>query len=1230
MFVTQLNAKELILKKINADANWVDIYCISLMLGDKIDTIGNFMLDPVVSEIINSFENSVFDATFVSKESLIKTRIRELESEIQDLLKSNQSEKAVKLIETKRKLETLLECVWSVEEIQLLGKMLKINQGIPTNLEDFYVYVKSIENYIKKRLNVDFDIHRFILDEDYKQQFIIAYERNKRNFNILEVISEVPHFAEMFKTISTNRRILDKLSIRNALTNKLLDTIYHRVHKTDYKTGEEYIASDPNSILNVKERTLLFRDVTDFLINQWILQSNINVTVPAGVLDYVAEDKLYIQDVEHIDQLRNYIEQFVIPVLKEQLPENKFIASLTLGIKQGKSFFKLPFNMLQIDNTQKTRSEYESVLLDFNKLREVQIQGIDMNLIDIFYLYNLIVNKDKFGPNSLTRIFEDILSLDEDHTLLIWNFNDWIDQQDVDTLFFDFFKTYKDWRDFSKVQALTFNDVNNSSNDKLTITPKFDSDKTVTIKASIANKFIGFGPENSSTYYYAQQAGSAANTGNYTEQDVIFVSVPGKRGDEQTSKQYQDQTIREAIKAIKAGATLITDSAEYLATSDYNEGERRLAQNLQHLGYQYETIVVDGDQIGKWTNPKITSITTSKPKVEIYQGYWTRADVASQTDKVFLFGDNTEDRIMGHIPISTQAVIRGLPNAIGIDTKKNRGTSEPKLFHPSSEYNVKPGSIVVYNNSRYLVRRINDSGRVQLYKEDGSKYPGTPLVGSIQQVLGYFPTVSYNNHEYIVTDNGNIYSTAKEGGLSYVNASPERTRILEEAKKYMTTNSSYFTDADFDIFKAQVDEAIQRAVNSGKTIVIPADGIGTGKAELAKRAPKLFAYLQQKLDELQNLDSAKYTDTHWDEQFDNVDVAEETVVEEAVTIGFNSVNENDIYDLDPNDHMMDEMEFETISEGIGEMESAAYVVMKAILEANPLSIADKSKLDRALSWLILNYPQFVSDSMRSAIQNRTPNYFVQIDDDTKQQISGQYSKEFVRTNSEYSPEYRKDPYVTTTRTYGEVEDATIISDESMHTSYNPTPIYQTTPSIQSKLIELVRQANENGIKGIHVVTSADLIHESPEIQNAKGFVRDGEIYINVNRAGDDTVIHEFGHIYLAYAKVTNPDAYYALLEKVRKTELWAKMKTWYVYRNKVGSDFDEEVLATIIGNYYNKQSINQEKEIALEAINLLPDDFKQLFESDILPNLDDTFIDNYRLSQRIATKKNQLLIKEDC
>jgi hypothetical protein len=100
-----------------------------------------------------------------------------------------------------------------------------------------------------------------------------------------------------------------------------------------------------------------------------------------------------------------------------------------------------------------------------------------------------------------------------------------------------------------------------------------------------------------------------------------------------------------------------------------------------------------------------------------------------------------------------------------------------------------------------------------------------------------------------------------------------------------------------------------------------------------------------------------------------------------------------------------------------------------------------------------------------------------------------------------------------------------------------TTIYQTTPSKQSKLIELVRQANEKGVKVIHVVSQSELIHEDIHTRSAKGFVRNGEIYINVDRAGDDTVIHEFGHLYLADAKVNNREKYYELLEKVRQTKL---------------------------------------------------------------------------------------------
>lgn len=186
---------------------------------------------------------------------------------------------------------------------------------------------------------------------------------------------------------------------------------------------------------------------------------------------------------------------------------------------------------------------------------------------------------------------------------------------------------------------------------------------------------------------------------------------------------------------------ILTPEIRELATKFPNETEQSIL-NLVGLWQERNNKSPEDIPLGSVLNDFIKELRDSKAvsaRIETYAGNWTREDVAKQSDKVFLFGDNTDDRVnTHHVPTMTQAVIRGLDNAIGIDTKKNRGTSE----------------------------------------------------------------------------------------------------------------DSYFTDADFDTFKAQVDEAIQKAIDSGKTIVIPEGGIGTGKAQLERRAPKLFTYLQDKLSSL--------------------------------------------------------------------------------------------------------------------------------------------------------------------------------------------------------------------------------------------------------------------------------------------------------------------------------------------------------------------------------------------
>lgn len=754
-----MNAKELILKKINADTNWVDIYTISLMLGESLYEVGNLMIDDDITELVNDFTTSMFS----DEQNYDKVRY------VADKAYTSEGKKKEKYLQ-------LLDKVISADEVRILGKILKINQGLPTNTSDLYSYVKSIEKYIESRFNRQileeqeeylriekelektwltpekkeilkeerrlqkiypeleegsplynfynkynliyedingnirhgdleaklgkpkeaikarqdyfksrremaniwqyFDLVRFITDPIYKQESIEKYEQNKVNFNILEVISTVPHFREMFNVLAINKSVLNSLSSRNRLEDIILNQL---------SWNFAGIRMDVSKPLNKLEIRAIKDQIDKYLIRSWIISKGIEINVPASPKN-PAPYILRLDNENNINKFRSYVENYAIPLLKDKLKNNKFVQLLTFGLRQGVPFYKLPLNMVQVDNTQKTRALYEEALYAFNNLNKVKITGIDMNLVDMFYLYNLVVNQDKFGPNSMTRIFEDLVSSGNED-LLIYDFNNWIDSQNIEDL---------------------------------------------------VNRF-------------------------------------------------------------------------------------RTEENSIRFNLVESTPIVD-------------------------------------------------------------------------DTNSDIGFKE------------------------------------------------TPL---------------------------------------------------EE-----------------DIEEAQYEE----------------------------------------------------------------------------------------------------------------------------LADNP-----------------------------------------------------------VKENNEVA-EY-----------------------------------YQTNPSTKSKLITIIKESN---LKGLHIVTDSDLVNEDSTTRNARGFVKNGEIYINVDRAEDDTVVHEFSHLYLADAKVNSPNEYYSVLSRVRNTGTWKYMREIPEYQNKRGSDFDEEVLATLIERAYNEGLGGADYDVAIDALNLTSPEFKSFIKSDILPSLGETLIENYKVSQKIATLKNKLIkdniIKEDC
>lgn len=86
-------------------------------------------------------------------------------------------------------------------------------------------------------------------------------------------------------------------------------------------------------------------------------------------------------------------------------------------------------------------------------------------------------------------------------------------------------------------------------------------------------------------------------------------------------------------------------------------------------------------------------------------------------------------------------------------------STDGKLFNNAIR-ELRPGSVVKYKEKTWLAWKVNTAtSKVSLITTDRTRHGGSPSIASIKQVLGAYPVVSYNNANYIVTEN-EIYDAA--------------------------------------------------------------------------------------------------------------------------------------------------------------------------------------------------------------------------------------------------------------------------------------------------------------------------------------------------------------------------------------------------------------------------------------------------------------------------------------
>lgn len=149
-----------------------------------------------------------------------------------------------------------------------------------------------------------------------------------------------------------------------------------------------------------------------------------------------------------------------------------------------------------------------------------------------------------------------------------------------------------------------------------------------------------------------------------------------------------------------------------------------------------------------------------------------------------------------------------------------------------------------------------------------------------------------------------------------------------------------------------------------------------------------------------------------------------------------------------------------------------------------------------------------------------------------------------------------------------------ITDTLMDKLYDPVPLFQarseTNTVKSSSLNTIVDRLMVTGLAdNVEIVDNKSMREEVSKYGKVKvtptGFVREDTVYLNRDRVGLDTPIHEFGHLWNSWAKTNMPEHYAKGLELMQKDGKYYIDKVKALQKDLTGEALLEEALAQAIG-----------------------------------------------------------------
>ena len=270
----------------------------------------------------------------------------------------------------------------------------------------------------------NFDFIKWLENADgYRAATSDYYNLIKGTWNIFDIVQRLPHFNSIFQIFRTVVTMDSALIKKSYMLNKMVKNIFGNTTYLDEQTV--------NKLLDY---------VDDLLISKWINDHDFKFPIFDGdstykynwkEVQYKGENpsSIIINSESTRGTFKKLIEERLIPNLRQGFyydengnritirKGNKFIENLILDIdNDGRSYLKLNLDMQNTSATAANESRYQECLSDFVKLKNYKLNGI--SLTDWIMLYNLIVNKNKFGSDRLTTLFGQFIDIIKEDSLI--------------------------------------------------------------------------------------------------------------------------------------------------------------------------------------------------------------------------------------------------------------------------------------------------------------------------------------------------------------------------------------------------------------------------------------------------------------------------------------------------------------------------------------------------------------------------------------------------------------------------------------------------------------------------------------------------------------------------------------------------------------------------------------------------------------------------------------------